>query len=45
LNGNANNAPLNYAAGLDLRQYEEVLAVLGLKGKPSALVSRSKLLH
>ncbi len=32
LNGNANNAPLNYAAGLDLRQYEEVLAVLGLKG-------------
>jgi hypothetical protein len=32
LNGNANNAPLNYAAGLDLRQYEEVLAVLGQKG-------------
>jgi hypothetical protein len=32
LNGNANNAPLNYAAGLDLGQYEEVLAVLGLKG-------------
>jgi len=27
-----NNAPLNYAAGLDLGQYEEVLAVLGLKG-------------
>jgi len=32
LNGNANNAPLNYAAGLDLGQYEEVLAVLGLQG-------------
>jgi hypothetical protein len=32
LNGNANNAPLNYAAGLDLGQYQEVLAVLGLKG-------------
>jgi hypothetical protein len=32
LNGNANNAPLNCAAGLDLGRYEEVLAVLGLKG-------------
>ncbi len=32
LNGSANNAPLNYAAGLDLGRYEEVLAVLGLKG-------------
>ena len=32
LNGNANNAPLNGAAGLDLGGYEEVLAVLGLKG-------------
>jgi hypothetical protein len=32
LNGNADALPLNCAAGLDSRQYEEVLAVLGLKG-------------
>lgn len=32
LNGNAHNAPQSYAAGLDLLQYEEVLAVLGLQG-------------
>jgi hypothetical protein len=32
LNGNAHNAPLNCAASLDLGSYEEVLAVLGLKG-------------
>jgi hypothetical protein len=32
LNDNANNAPQNCAAGLESGQYEEVLAVLGLKG-------------
>ena len=32
LNGNADALPLACAAGLDLGQYEEVLAVLGLKG-------------
>ena len=32
LNGNADAAPLACAAGLDRGQYEEVLAVLGLKG-------------
>ena len=32
LNGNANNAPLNCAAGLYISKFEEVLAVLGLKG-------------
>jgi hypothetical protein len=32
LNGNADALPFACAAGLDLGQYEEVLAVLGLKG-------------
>jgi hypothetical protein len=32
LNGNADAVPLNCAAGLDCGRYEEVLAVLGLKG-------------
>jgi len=32
LNGNANDAPLNCAAALELGRYDEVLAVLGLKG-------------
>ncbi len=32
LNGSAKDAPLSCAAGLDIRQYEEALAVLGLKG-------------
>ena len=32
LNGNADAAPLACVAGLDFGQYEEVLAVLGLKG-------------
>lgn len=31
LNGSAKDAPLSYASGLDVSQFEEVLAVLGLK--------------
>lgn len=32
LNGSARDAPLSCAADLDIRQYEQALAVLGLKG-------------